>query len=122
MYIVLDKDNAIEQLHLKYLLLELDTLEIYGEGTVVSYAVITNEQTTIQDLQIRENLKDLHKGLMRNYHKKDWNFCKQAIEQLTGKFKGEIDTFYSEIGDRIKDLEILDLPDNWTGNIIVNYE
>ena len=120
MYIVLDKDNAIEQLRSKYLLLELDTLEFIGEDPTVSYAVVTNEGLTIQELQILENLVDLHAALIRNYKKKNWNFCHQALDQLMGKFKGEIDTFYEELEGRIEQLEEIDLPETWTGNVIVN--
>ena len=33
--------------------------------------------------------------------KKEYNYCKQCIEHLTGKFGGEVDTFYEEIAKRI---------------------
>lgn len=122
MYIVLDKDNAIEQLRSKYLLLELDTLEIIGEDPIKSYAVISSDNLTIQELQILDKLQDLHEALIRNYHRKDWHFCKDALEHLKGCFKGEIDSFYTEIEQRIGDLEELSLPDTWTGNVIVKSE
>lgn len=122
MYIVLDKENAIEQLRSKYLLLELDTLDIPGEGPVTSYAVISSENITLEEVQVLHKLEELHTALMKNYRKKDWNFCRQAIEHLRGKFKGEIDSFYDELEKRINELAEIDLPESWTGNVIVNSE
>jgi hypothetical protein len=55
----------------------------------------------------------LHENLIINYRKRDWNFCKQAIENLVGSFGHEIDTFYVELQSRINEYEQNDPGDDW---------
>jgi hypothetical protein len=64
-----------------------------------------------------ENLKNLHANLVSNYKKKDWNFCEQAIEQLIGKWNGEMDSFYAELSARIQTFKQTDPGDDWDGVI-----
>ena len=44
----------------------------------------------------------LHKELVENHIKKDYNFCEQAVEHLMGKFKGELDSYYQHILEEAK--------------------
>ena len=43
-----------------------------------------------------ESLKELHANLIKYYGLKKWDYCEQAIEQLMGKWGGELDTFYQD--------------------------
>jgi hypothetical protein len=43
----------------------------------------------------------LHKNLMSHYGKQDWKYCLDAIETLTGFWGGEVDSFYTEMSQRI---------------------
>lgn len=117
MYIVHDI-NSIKHLQSKYLVLELDTIEFLDGRTLVAYALVDNQHIPLQEAAMLEELHKLHVKLIENYKKQDWHFCKQAIKHLMGRFKGEIDTFYQELGNRIQTLETLSLTDEWTGNII----
>lgn len=91
-------DENIKQLEEKYIVLELDTFKIQDKLTP-TYCVI--DSSNIGNITtIKENI-NLHKNLIKNYKKGDFNFCNQAIGHLKGKFSGELDTFYNEVTTRI---------------------
>lgn len=111
MYIIFG-DNQVESMREKYVVLELDTIRIGPTGPeLVAYAVIEN--IAIPDLPMVENWSNLHSNLITNYRKQDWNFCEQAIENLTGTFSGELDSFYSELQTRIDHFKENNPGENW---------
>ena len=90
----------------KYILLELDTfLRTTNGQRVKSYAVVSKDDIILQEIPTLEMNQKLHANLIKNYKKGDWNFCKEALSHLQGKWKGEIDSFYAILGTRIKGLE-----------------
>lgn len=96
----------------KYILLELDTFRRTSDGQVKkSFCVLTNEDITLQEIAIIEKQKELHNNLIKNYKKQDWNYCQEAISNLQGKWKGEVDTFYSVLSNRIKEFNAKDPAD-----------
>ena len=102
--------NAIED---KYTVLELDTFQIGADGPInTAYCVI--ELIPLAEMTSTASLLDLHQNLMANYKKRDWNYCEQAIEHLKGKWGGELDTFYTELENRIAKLKTLELTDEWS--------
>ena len=108
---IIFKENlpALEQ---KYTVLELDTFG-FPDGTRHTACCVV-ENISISDLPQIESLKELHANLIKNYGLKNWNFCEQAIEQLAGKWGGELDTFYLELQGRIDRYKTLNLDDSWT--------
>ena len=118
MYIVYDRHNDLEQIKEKYLTLELDTVDVKGEK-IVAYAVIDNSLIPLDEISKLQESIDLHANLIKNYNKRNWNYCEQAIEHLVGKFKGEIDSFYKDLLIRIEQLKEIDLPNDWSGEIKV---
>jgi hypothetical protein len=86
----------------KYTLLELDTFRRTSDGKVQkSFCVLTNEDITLQEIALIERQKELHANLIKNYKKQDWNYCQEALSNLYGKWKGEVDTFYTVLSKRI---------------------
>jgi len=111
MHIIFGNDQA-NILKEKYVVLELDTFKFSPSGlTAIAYAVV--EHVVIAELAMIETLNKLHTDLMINYRKKDWNFCDQAIEQLVGKWNGELDSFYIELQRRISTYKETDPGENW---------
>ena len=111
MYIIFGDDQA-QEIGKKYTVLELDTVRFAPSGTTATaYAVIEN--IPIPDLPKLSFQQDLHKNLMENYRKKDWNFCEQAIENLVGSFGNELDTFYVELQSRINNYKDNDPGEDW---------
>jgi len=123
MYIIYETDkDTLSLLQSKYLLLEVDTIEFSNGKTIRAFAVIDREHISFEEIPILESLADLHQNLIKNYRKKNWNYCKQAIDHLKGKFRGEMDSFYDELEMRISTLENISLAEDWTGNILSKSE
>ena len=97
----------------KYTILELDTMRI-GEGGPIAPAYCVLENIPLQDLSILNNLRDLHENLIKQYQKRNWGFCRQAISHLVGRWGGELDTFYATISERITDFEANEPGPEWT--------
>lgn len=105
-------DAQAKEIGKKYTVLELDTIRFVPSGTTATaYAVVEN--IPIQDLPRLSFQTDLHHNLMKNYRKRDWNFCSQAIENLIGNFGGEVDSFYAELQTRINNYKDNDPGESW---------
>ena len=103
----------IQEIEEKYTVLELDTFQFGKDGLIkTAYCVI--ELIPVNEMSLTESMVELHHNLIENYKKRDWNYCEQAIEQLMGKWGGELDTFYIELENRISKLKTLNLTDNWS--------
>lgn len=109
-------DAQAKEMGKKYTVLELDTIRFVPSGaTATAYAVVEN--IPIPDLPRLSFQTDLHHNLMENYRKGDWNFCSQAIENLVGNFGGELDSFYAELQNRIKNYKENDPGNLWDPTI-----
>jgi hypothetical protein len=96
----------------KYTVLDLDTFSLPDGSMHTACCVV--ETIPVVELPETERLKELHANLLTNYAEKNWNFCEQAIEHLTGKWNGELDTFYQDLTRRIDQLKTQHLDANWT--------
>ena len=108
-------DNVADLAREKYTVLELDTFK-FKETTATAYALV--EQIPLQEMGIVSELLELHTNLMREYNERNWKYCEDAIEHLSGKWNGELDTFYSELVERIQTLKTQSLDSSWTGIIV----
>ena len=95
-------------------MLELDTFVLRPTDEVVTaYCLV--ETIPIQEMPAINSLKELHSNLMAEYRKRNWRYCEDAIAHLTGKWGRELDSFYTELYQRILSLKQEDLPQEWTG-------
>jgi len=108
---IIFKENS-EEIAKKYVVLDLDTFSIPDGSTHTVCCVVEN--IPITELSETENLKAVHSALIENYAKKNWIDCEQAIEQLMGKWGGEVDSYYEDIRSRVNRLKDLVLDDSWT--------
>ena len=108
-------DNVAELARGKYTVLELDTFKL-KDTTATAYAIL--EQIPLQEMGVLSEFMDLHSNLMREYNKRNWKYCEDAIEHLTGKWNSELDTFYAELNERIQTLQTQSLDDSWSGVIV----
>ena len=99
MNIIFGRENA-EKLREKYTVLDLETVEKDGHSIEV-FCLIGGDKISIGDLPQLDQWIKLHNDFLHGYHTQQWNYCRQCIEHLTGKFGGEVDTFYEEISKRI---------------------
>ena len=109
-------DNVAEQAREKYTVLELDTFVFEQKDiTATAYAVV--DQVPLMEMINIENFKTLHANLMLEYRKRNWKYCEDAIEHLRGKWNGDLDTFYTELHERMQTFKDQLLPDDWNGTI-----
>lgn len=118
MHIIIGEENA-NNLEDKYTCLELDVFRFTEDGPAVqAYCVL---ETVSMDSMINlEQQTNLHRKLIENYQKKNWTFCEQALENLQGKWNGEIDSFYDEMNTRVNKYKDEDPGENWDF-VIKNY-
>ena len=110
-------DNVAELAREKYTVLELDTFMIEGRAqTATAYAVV--EKIPLQEMSTLDRFQELHSNLMTEYRKRNWKYCEDAIEHLRGKWNGDLDTFYTELYERMQTLKDQLLPADWSGTIL----
>ena len=100
----------------RYTVLELDTFVLRPTDEVVTaYCLV--ETIPLEEMPAIESLKEQHQNLMAEYRKRNWRYCEDAIAHLTGKWGGELNSFYTELYQRIQNLKQEDLSDTWTGHL-----
>ena len=100
----------------KYTVLELDTFKSPTTGnTMTAWCVV--ECIPLTELQMTEHYIKIHQDLMLAYKNQHWNYCKQAIEGLMGKWNAELDSFYTNLLQRVVKHEQEVLGKDWTGMI-----
>ena len=102
----------IEAVDQKYTVLDLDTFSLPDGSQHTACCVI--EHIPIDELPATESLKELHANLIANYGQRNLNYCEQAIEQLQGRWGGDMDSFYTELKMRIDRLKTMNLNDAWS--------
>ena len=104
MDIIFGRENA-EKLREKYTVLDLEKLIVNDDdGKTVEmevFCLIPADKIAIQDLPQLENWTQLHNDFLKGYHTQQWDYCRQCIDHLMGKFGCEVDTFYEELLKRI---------------------
>lgn len=99
----------------KYTVLELDTFRLPDDKTYTSYCVV--EKIPLEEFVAADAMKKVHADLIQYYRQRHWNYCLQAIEGLTGKWNGELDSFYEHLAARVKQYQESPPPDSWDGII-----
>ena len=108
--------EALDALPDNYTVLELDTFVLPPDGAVrTSYCVV--EKVPLTDFPVMEAYIKVHGDMMKAYRDKNWEYCLHAIQGLTGRWNGELDSFYSNLLERVKHYKDSPPSDHWTGYI-----
>lgn len=95
-------DDVDESLREKHIVLELDTFVDPKSGeTRKAYCVIENISLT--EFPVVGAYVSAHHDMMDAYHSGHWEYCRHALSGLTGKWNGEMDSFYQALSERIGD-------------------
>ena len=100
MQIIFGRENA-EKLREKYTVLDLETVDVDGQSMDV-FCLIPAEKLSISELPKLDEWKKLHQDMITGYQKKEYEYVRQCIEHLMGKFGGEADSFYMEVLARME--------------------
>ena len=104
MHIIFGKEQA-DELANKYTVLELDTFQ-FGKNGPIATAYCLVEKIPFTELSQSSFYSSLHKDLMHNYQARAWQECLSALQQLRGKWGGEVDSFYEDIRSRVDQLRL----------------
>jgi len=111
MNIIFDTEN-IELIKNSNVVLELDTFYFSKlEKTTTAYCVVDNIKIT--DFNIVEQTQRLHAELIDAYKNRNFKLCQNLLDQLSGSFNGEVDSFYNELGNRIKNSMVDNASPSW---------
>lgn len=106
--------EALDALPDNYTVLELDTFVLPPDGAVrTSYCVI--EKVPLTDFPVMEAYIRVHGDMMKAYRDKNWEYCLHAIQGLTGRWNGELDSFYDNLNQRVQSFKQNPPGDDYTG-------
>jgi hypothetical protein len=114
MNIILGQSQA-DLLKDKHLVLELDTITMGNSTPITAYCVVEN--IPLDQIAKIQPLSKLHSNLMENYRKRQWSYCQDAIDELVGSFGGQLDSFYTDLLDRVVANKENEPDESWTGII-----
>jgi acyl carrier protein phosphodiesterase len=57
---------------------------------------------------------ELHNLLIEHYKQQDWDSCQTTIDQLLGRWEGEVDSFYSDLLSRVDNLKNTTVSNDWS--------
>jgi hypothetical protein len=100
-----------------FTVLELDTFATDQAGAT-AWAVL--DQVSLQDLATLESHKNLHQIMWDQYRARDWGQCLNTVEQLLGKWSGQLDSFYLTMQQRLHRLASDPPGDEWDGTVSVD--
>jgi hypothetical protein len=108
--------DALDSLPNNYTVLELDTFVLPPDGaTRTSYCVI--EKVPLTDFPVMEAYIKVHTDMMQAYRDQNWDYCLHAITGLTGRWNGELDSFYANLLQRVEQYQANPPGEGWTGYI-----
>lgn len=115
MHVIYGKEAA-EQFKDKFIVLPLDKIKPAGtESIVEAFCIVPATKVPLQELNQIESIVSMHHALMQEYNNSNWAFCEDALAELTGKFNGEVDSFYIILKERISKLQGENLSPEWDG-------
>lgn len=106
-----------DQLPDNHTILELDRFRI-GESTDVLTAFCIVENIALGDFPTLDSYIKVHHDLMEQYRARNWEYCINAIEGLTGYWNGELDSFYNDLFNRVTELSQNPPGEDWDGIIV----
>jgi hypothetical protein len=108
--------DALETLPDNYTVLELDTFVFPPDSQKrTSYCVV--EKVPLTDFPMMEAYIKVHADMIQAYRDQNWDYCLHAIKGLTGRWNGELDSFYSNLLQRVENCQANPPGDYWTGYI-----
>lgn len=108
--------DALDSLPNNYTVLELDTFVLPPDGEHrTSYCVI--EKVPLTDFPLMEAHIKVHADMMQAYRDQNWDYCLHAINGLTGRWNGELDSFYSNLLERVRQHQATPPSSDYTGFI-----
>ena len=108
--------DALDTLPDNYTVLEFYTFVFpHNSEKRTSYCVV--EKVPLVDFPLVEAYFKVHSDMMQAYRDQNWDYCLHAIKGLTGRWNGELDSFYANLLKRVENYQANPPGDLWTGYI-----
>ena len=109
--------DAVKEIPDSFTVLELDTFRtLENHNTTTVYCVVEKIPTT--ELAALDAYKKIHVDVLKYYKQREWHYCENAIHGLMGRWSGELDTFYTDLLDRVRQYKQNGVSDNWEATLI----
>ena len=93
--------------------LELDTFRMPNGDIMPTWCVV--EKIGLNEFPLLDAHKKIHADLIQYYRDRQWNYCERAIQGLMGKWGGELDTFYTDLLQRVMAFKENEPSSDWDG-------
>jgi len=110
--------DAVKEIPDSFTVLELDTFRtLENPNTTTVYCVVGKIPTT--ELAALDAYKKIHADVIKYYKQREWQYCETTIlNALMGRWSGELDTFYTDLLDRVKKHKETGVSDDWEATLI----
>jgi hypothetical protein len=106
--------DAVKEIPDSFTVLELDTFRtLENHNTTTVYCVVEKIPTT--ELAALDAYKKIHADVIKYYKKREFHYCETALNALMGRWSGELDTFYSDLLQRVIYLKQNPPLNDWDG-------
>jgi adenylate cyclase len=92
-----------------YTLAELDEIAVKGKTKGVRIFTI------VDSTDINKEYIGVHNKFLKSYRRQDWDNALQILSALKESFQGELKSYYDMMEERIEQLKVNNLGDNWDG-------
>ena len=103
-------EKPTDEMFDKYLILDLEPNVIDG-NLLDTWCVVEATKIPLAEIVMLDHWKKLHGDFVQANKDGDAKLCNDLAEHLTGKFGGELDTFYEEICKRFAHATKIEVPD-----------
>jgi hypothetical protein len=108
--------DSLKDIPDSYTVLELDTFRLADGQISTAYCIV--EKIPLGDFVKLEAYKRIHQDLLDNYRRREWTYCEHAIEGLMGKWNHELDTFYTDLLQRVLNYKQNPPAEDWQGIVV----
>lgn len=91
--------EAAQTLSRSHTVLELETFDVEGQA-VTGWCVVPAEKIVMEMSQLEFNQQQ-HRDFIAAYKSERWEEAKELAQRLTGRFGGELDSFYTILLEKI---------------------
>jgi adenylate cyclase len=111
---IIISESTEKRVNNAYFTLPLDCIAVKGKTIGVNiFTVFDMPHITVASDWI--TARDMHEGMLTYYRQQKWDDAIELCHELTGKFDGKMDDYYTLWQERIADMRSRDLPSDWDG-------
>jgi len=108
--------DSVNHVSSNFTCLELDTFRLPNGDVMPTWCVV--EKVGLSEFPQLDAYKKIHADLIKYYRDRQWNYCEHAIQGLMGKWGGELDSFYTDLLQRVIEFKENEPPSEWDGILL----